>query len=233
MHWETTMGVVAMLASSVVEQANNLICEHPANPANHASNLDWLAFISNIVAAISWPVAILAILYMFRMQMRELLSRIKSGKFGSAEFAFESAVIDLVVEEPIAEEIPPTTAPPSPSAASNPRDAILEAWIRVSSAATELANRHGLIDSSKRTGPSATARALRLAKIIEVQDARSFLKLRDLRNTAAHSSDFDPSPNSVSDYIKIASHLEYVFKTASMKDVRQKPVNLIDQTEQD
>lgn len=227
------MGVVAMLASSVVEQANNLICEHTENLASQASHLDWLGFISSIVAAISWPVAILAILIMFRAQMRELLSRIKSGKFGSAEFAFESAVIDLVVEEPITEEMLPTTPPPSPVAASNSRDAVLEAWIRVSSAATELALRHGLIDVSKRMGPSATARALRTAKLINTQDARSFLKLRDLRNTAAHSSDFDPSADSVSNYIKIATHLEYVFKTASAKEAPERPETLLDKDKQD
>ena len=47
--------------------------------------MDWKTFISNIVGALAWPAVALAVIYVLRHQLPELLKRIKGAAIGSSK----------------------------------------------------------------------------------------------------------------------------------------------------
>jgi hypothetical protein len=84
--------------------------------------MDWLTFISSIVGSIAWPIAAFAIAYLFRLQIKALLSRIKTLRMGDNAVDFgekleeaEAVAGAVAVAEPVAEatiELGPVTQQP-------------------------------------------------------------------------------------------------------------------------
>src|SRR5258705_12326854 len=57
--------------------------------------MDTLTFVVEILKALAWPTATLAIAILFRRELRTLLHRVKKGKIGPAEFEFEATIAAL------------------------------------------------------------------------------------------------------------------------------------------
>jgi hypothetical protein len=66
----------------------------------------WLAFFSSL----AWPIVALAIAFLFRAQVRELLTRVRSGEIAGAKFAFSEAAgvirekVDELAQQPDPEQ---------------------------------------------------------------------------------------------------------------------------------
>jgi hypothetical protein len=99
-------------------------------------------------------------------------------------------------------------------AVSDPRGAIIAAWLTVEDAAREAVVRHGLLEPKMAKNPISIVRALQKAEVLDVQYIAMFNALRDLRNRAAHDSDFSPSAESVIDYVRLAADLAAALKQA-------------------
>jgi hypothetical protein len=170
--------------------------------------MDILTFIAELFKAAAWPIAVVVIALLFRTQFRELLVRLKKGKVGPAEFEFEQSVKALTEEAP--ELIAPTPGFGTPSVqlvASNPRAAILEAWLGVEDAVQKLARSRDISPSSSARNPLALVRALERSQALDSQQSVLFNDLRALRNQAAHDSEFSPSTDSVLSYAQLAKSL--------------------------
>ncbi|SRR5712691_11611465 len=182
--------------------------------------MDVLTFIVEIVKASAWPLAALFIALQFRDQLRALLARLKKGKVGPAEFEFEETVKTLK-EEAAALPPGPVTAGVGAStvslASSDPRAAIMNAWLEVETALARLAQTKGQVPLSLPRSPVQAIRAVQKAQLIEPHHIALFNDLRGLRNQAAHELDFNPSTESVLTYVRLAKELSGVLDKAAEK----------------
>lgn len=173
--------------------------------------MDILTFIAESLKAAAWPATTIVVATLFRAELRTLLSRLKKGKVGAAEFEFQEQVAELAKD--IA-EISPAAPPISLNAemvslsTSNPRAAMVSAWFEIEAALKNLAQKYNLLDAQSQRNPSALVRALAKAGLIPKSHAPGFTALYRLRNQAAHEMDFNPSEDAILGYLKIAEELK-------------------------
>lgn len=173
--------------------------------------MDALTFVSELVKAVASPVTAVVLAVLFRAELRALLSRLKKGKVGSAEFEFQEKVAELASE---IEEISPAQQPISLNAETvklatlNPRAAMLTAWIEIEVALTKLAQKHELLNSRTRRNPTVLVRTLARAGLIPKAHAPGFIALYRLRNEAAHEMAFNPPEDAILGYLEIAEELK-------------------------
>jgi hypothetical protein len=181
--------------------------------------MDWLTFISEMVKAAAWPVTTVVIALLFREQIISLLKRLKKGKVGPASFEFEEEVKALqeeVESSPLAPRLPSVGRPTVALVASNPRAAVLSAWLKVESEAANLAVKKGLLSEQAARNSGTVIRAIRQAGILPEQYAPLLSELRLLRNKAAHELDFGPSTDSVLSYVQLAEELKDALQQAAL-----------------
>jgi len=177
--------------------------------------MDILTFIAEIIKAVAWPVAVVLIMLVFRQQLSALLSRIRKGKFGSAEFEFEQEV------ETLSEQVaPPQLSSPNVDTstvslvAANPRGAIFAAWNGIESAVHRLAFKLQISNSATSRSVAAMVREIEQKGKLAPGDVSLFNNLRMLRNQAAHESDFSPTPDSVVLFQRLALGLKERLESA-------------------
>ena len=168
--------------------------------------MDGFTFTVEMTKSLAWPVAAVVIALLFRKRLSELLKTIKKGKIGSAEFEFERAVNAVV------ESVPDLPATPTPaatiqSAATNPRGAILEAWLKIQEQAFKLATVRNLIAPGRPVAPFKVIQEVANTGLLSPRHAQALKELSQLRNRAAHSIDFSPDPDAVLNYVMLANNL--------------------------
>lgn len=170
------------------------------------TTMDWLTFALGALQATAWPIAAIVIAAIFRKQIRDLLARVRKGKIGPAEFEFEQDVRELVEEVAPIVDAPAAAAPNMAFSTNNPREGVLEVWIKLESVMHRLAVARGI---DLRRGRSSLYQAKMLAKanVISNEDMALFNDLRALRNQAAHDDDFSPSFESVFQYAALGQML--------------------------
>ena len=177
--------------------------------------MDFLTFIASLVGAIAWPIAIVVIMLVYRKELKALVPLIRKLKAGPLEAEFEREVKAIEAESAGSVVLEPTEELKRHQqmlwglADINPRSAILEAWLGVESAVRKAALQK--IETSPPpdvSSPLRTFRDLLHYGIVTNEDAALFHDLRGLRNQAAHLQDFNPSKESVRNYINLASQLE-------------------------
>ena len=179
--------------------------------------MDWLTFVVEMSKSLAWPVASVLIAVLFREQIAALLARMKKGKLGPAEFEFDEAVLALEQEfKPISDEAKTSSSSPDSapraSTETNPRTAILEAWLKVESAAKELGKKHSAEHDQLPNDTGLTVRLLRMKGVIDWEHEKLFRQLRVLRNSAVHEDDFKPLADSIVGYRSLADSLENHFR---------------------
>lgn len=171
--------------------------------------MDVLTFIAALVESLAWPLATVVVAILFRKQLISLLARLRKGKVGPAEFEFEEGVRALEKE---ASDIPGTPSrvgtPTISLVTSNPRAAILEAWLEVEDQATTLALTKDLVRPTARRNPMGVLRGLESSDILSDEHKAILAQLRNLRNQAAHEPDFSPSADSVLSYVQLSRDLK-------------------------
>jgi hypothetical protein len=174
--------------------------------------MDSLTFIVELVKALAWPTAALVLGLGFRSEIRELLSKMKKGKVGPAEFEFEQAVAAIKLDAP------PSTGSTVPLsevaielAVSEPRAAILNAWLEVQSEVDRLSQ----ISASEFSGSNVGSVSLRVLHR-ELRHKPEYIDmyndLKSLRNQAVHDITFRPRPESVLNYIELSKRLVAVLR---------------------
>ena len=173
--------------------------------------MDLLTFIAEMAKALAWPLAAVVTALVFHQQLRGLLSRMKKGKLGPAEFEFEQRVRELQ-EEAKALELPiPQQLPNIPKLLPAIQDAIgtvVTAWLPVERAVDMLASRLKIGNAIAPPGSPYNVNALSKAGAISPELVSLYKDLRSLRNKAAHEAEFYPSAESVLAYVQTAKELE-------------------------
>lgn len=178
-----------------------------------------LEAISKLFGSIAWPAAAVFIAYHFKNELAALLARLKKVKAGSAEAEFERGVDEAIVAAGIEGEAPPTEVSSTTfsAAASDPRGAILGAWLEVERAIYALLDARGLNVPAPRPmrGVLPAMKAIQKAGALAPEYIGLFHDLRSLRNAAAHNLDFNPEPDAVIHYTRLAKALSQAINEAA------------------
>lgn len=181
-------------------------------------HMDTLSFVVELTKALAWPIAGVTISLIFRKEFRGLLDRMKRSKVGFAEFEFEEVVATLKAEssgvslEPTATEIDRTVLA---LIDLNPRQAILNSWVGVESAAIRLAEVSLKLEPVLARSPLLAMRAATHRQIVDSKYLEVFNELRSLRNKAAHEAGFSPTRSSVLSFVELSSELTSVLQSAA------------------
>lgn len=176
---------------------------------------------AEILTAIAWPAAIVALLLVFRRPILDALRGLVEFNWGSASFKFERNLNRLAVS--LAEsEVPTASASVEGSAlrdslgSQDPRSAIIRGYLAIDNWAEENLPRHGI--PSERNG-----RRRPLLEMIREAVEKGILPaptisqvqgLQTLRNLAVHSPT-DPTHEQAAEFLTLADAMLYVLQSAS------------------
>lgn len=183
--------------------------------------MDWLTFIVELVKALAWPLAVLLVFVVIRRPLLGLFPSLVRLKYKDLEFDFgrrleETAAEVATLPAPQHGALPEATDDRLLRLAeSSPRAAILEAWIKLESAAMEAARKRRIdIPTNILRTPLELINFLEEEGIIDARQATIFNELRGLRNSAAHALSFEPSTAAAIEYVRLAGKLERSLLTA-------------------
>jgi argonaute-like protein implicated in RNA metabolism and viral defense len=153
--------------------------------------VDWKQFIASIIGSIAWPVVIFGILFIFRVQVKKLISEIRKITAGGVDLELSKEVEKAVsVGQEVEAEQSSVTAgtlsldPALLELAKNfPGAAFLQAFKQLE--ATILKIRSRLTDRPHRT-LNEVMHQLKLKGHISASVEELYLQLRKVRNSAAH-----------------------------------------------
>ncbi|MGM5029635.1 hypothetical protein AB7813_21000 [Tardiphaga sp. 20_F10_N6_6] len=157
--------------------------------------MDWKQFIASVVGALAWPTAAIVIVYVFKEQLRHILSQIK--KFGAAgvnvELAQEVQLAERASEAVKFErgDVAENAADIDPSlvnlAQNFPEAALLQSFKGLEG--TLLRIRQKLPDDKPHRNLNEVLKALADESYISANVITLFQSLRQARNTAAHAKE--------------------------------------------
>lgn len=137
-----------------------------------------------------------------------LISRVKRGKIGPAEFEFEKEV-EVLAERTFETERPPMiTDRERAVAAADPNGAIIKIWLEIEFSARKVFHKFGVAYTGTPHTPfMACIKELEAKEVISFEEMMLIMELQILRNRAVHKSGFRPSAKSVEQYIEISKAL--------------------------
>lgn len=155
--------------------------------------MDWKQLIASIVGDLAWPIVVLVIAFVLRRHIAGLLPNLKWLKYKDFEAAFGEQLTQAEKEVPEHELLASVSVGDEAHryhrlAEMSPNAAVMEAWLPVETALTNVARHHGYEVTRGRS-------ALYFIKNLGSKDILSpplislLRDLRGLRNAAAHAID--------------------------------------------
>jgi hypothetical protein len=166
-------------------------------------NMDWLTFIAQLISALAWPVTLIVIILVLRRPLTELFPLVRRLRFQGIELDFSREIQALVYEArgqlPRVHSVLNAEGPLRTQcielAQVSPRTVVLESWIQLEKAAIDASRRHGLkLKSAELHSPLILGQALEESSFLEGNTPMIYHQLRNLRNAAAHASEFAFNP---------------------------------------
>jgi hypothetical protein len=185
--------------------------------------MDPLTFVVELVKALAWPVTALIILFVLRRPIEKLLPLVQRVKYGGIELDFGLQVQELAVK--LSRELPASLEAGEASRRTrehlnrlseySPRAVVLEGWLLLEEAAIEASKSRDLkLSSRELRSPILLGHALERAGIFDEDMLEIFHRLRNLRNAAAHASEYSFSPESAREYAALAIRLADFIRSA-------------------
>ena len=151
--------------------------------------MDWLQFFASVTSSLAWPVAVVAVCGLLRNQIGELVKGIRSVEWDKLKITLTEQIAEVSEEvEATVDALPPERIePPDRQTASiDPRAMILNEWIPVELEVKRLGHLADLSDARSFVG---LANQLHVKDYFDIATFRSIMKLRKIRNQAAHLND--------------------------------------------
>ena len=178
--------------------------------------MDMLTFVAELVKALAWPVTVLVIFLAIRRPLLDLIPLLRRLRYKGIELDFDRQIQELAVE--LRQELPagfgvegtgePFIEHMVELSQLSPRAVVPESWLRLEYAAMQASKRHGLeLTSRELKTPLLLGEALENAGILNERTLAIYHRLRNLRNAAAHASDFSFDPDSALEYADLALRL--------------------------
>lgn len=173
-----------------------------------------------LVVGVAWPVTVLTIVFVFKREAVGLLARLTKLRYKELEADFGETLRELKAETPVVPPSPTAEALPAGRldrrmsellelAEVAPRAAVLEAWLEVEKAVRDLAIAADVPETARSHDQ---LRQLVQREVVPASYLGSFDELRRLRNTAAHSPEFEISTQVVQGYVDFSLNLAAVFE---------------------
>jgi hypothetical protein len=189
-------------------------------------NMDWLEFTASVVGSLAWPLAAVALGFMFREQVRKLLDKMKSLKApGGIEASFSEEVKKVAAETEQVQVVSITQADQDHISAANmnrligerPSAIILDAWRNIEKAMLDVIAERGVYIGEKNTqSPGRWIHELERQSAVSQEAADVLRELYALRNKVAHMRDFEPERADAIRYLesadKVIRHLTAPFQ---------------------
>jgi hypothetical protein len=166
-----------------------------------------------LVKALAWPITVLVLVGLFRSEFRSVVARLSRVKYRDVEATFER---ELEAIEAEVEAIPGPKVRASSAAvdedrvmrlaAISPRASITEAWREVELATMDAARAQD-IDVSGHIAGTRIVRQFVQRGLVNQNVLPIYDRLRRLRNSAAHSHDFQLDADEAQRYASLAIEL--------------------------
>ena len=180
--------------------------------------MKFLGIFASIVDSLAWPVLVGFVIFFLRDPVVQLLQRLSRFKYKDVEAEFKDGLDNL---QPAGEtELDSKVLDPADGdsitllelAEISPRGAILEAWIQIESSTRRFLESIGIERRKFYEGLKKLPHE-NLQQIEQI--VQPFEELRVLRNKAAHSAEFDLSPEVAKRYIDTATWVERAIREAT------------------
>lgn len=166
--------------------------------------MDWKTLLSNLIASLAWPTAILLVVVLLRREIGKLLGTLNRLKWKDFEAEFHQEIKEL---DAAAKRLPPVETGPAGAgeatahegsgetatiqelARISPHAALLTSWIKVEEAIVRTVNRLNIsADPPWEVSPLKKIGLLQQWTTLDAPTAAVLHRLRKLRNQAAHAS---------------------------------------------
>mgnify|MGYP003575851564 FL=1 len=186
--------------------------------------LDTLTFAAEVIKAVAWPASLLALAFLLRKPLKELIPLLRKLKYKEVEIEFSREIAVLKAKTLSGQP----AALPNAGVAQNglpkgleskrlellrmvpfsTRVAVMEAWLEVEAAANEVASSFWSQPPSDifKNHPTL-GEYLFKCKVINRDDLETFKRLRHLRNSAAHAQEIHLSEGDAVSYVEVAMSL--------------------------
>ena len=163
----------------------------------------------SFASSISWPTGVLLIAFMFKREIKKLLTRLKKGKLGNSEFEFDEFIQDAEADSSINDQTNPSELSPEilTLASTDPRTAIITKWLEIEKLIDILVQKFPKTKYYPKRGILSSIRLLQDNDKIPKEYISLIHDLRVLRNEAAHSYEFYASPDSIIRYLKLSNNV--------------------------
>jgi hypothetical protein len=191
--------------------------------------MDSNQLVVGLVQALAWPVITLLIVLLLRRPFIELLKNVEKMKWQGVEFEFGKQLVNAEkgakeLSLPSAEKVKLPAFKQETSlyermkaiAEISPAAAVADSWKAVEFATLQVANAHGY-DFPERTAGYKIIEKLVVDGVIDKGTMSLYRDLRELRNSAAHHSDFS---------ITVSEALRYIDLSLSLANRLQEIANL-------
>lgn len=187
--------------------------------------MDELTFIAKLVEVIVWPGAVVTVVVLLKKELRQLVPLLRKLKAGPVEAEFERDIASLEEAVPPVARLPAPPQQASPRrrellqlARTDPREAILQAWLDVEAAALRVVHREALhVPEYDSASPTAAIMAIIRDSDLPGDWIGYFYELRELREMAAQKSDFTPKIEPTVAYVELASRLQRQLEAAKKR----------------
>jgi hypothetical protein len=156
-----------------------------------------------------WPVVVVWLAFLFRLELQKLLQRLSQFKFQDFEAKFSEKLDQSEISVPETVAIAGVKSDKKSDfdlvhslIDISPRSAVLEAYVLFEQAARKAAQSLG-VPESRRTPAMVVGHLAKLANYSN-SDILALSNLRDLRNMAAHAPDIAITEEMANDYIALA-----------------------------
>lgn len=175
--------------------------------------MDALTFISETVKSLAWPAVVVFLVIFLKKPITELIPLLRKLKYKELEIEFSEEVAELKAEAAALtlKVGTPTIVQALPQSRIlqlinfSTRVAIMEAWLEVETAATEVAS--SLWNEPKNDAfknfPKLGEYLLK-CNVIDNKQLDTFNKLKQLRNKAAHVDELHLSEEDAKSYVELA-----------------------------
>jgi len=154
--------------------------------------MDWKQFLASIIGSLAWPAAVIAIVYVFKDQLRLLIAHIKKIGAGGVNVELSEKVEEAVDAGEVVEAEKGLVAPDviglDPTllqlAKSFPEAALIQAFKELEALILKI--RAKMPDDRPARNLSEVLKALEKQQFIPMSAVALFQSLREARNAAAH-----------------------------------------------
>jgi len=186
------------------------------------TQMDWKSFTAAVVEDVAWPLAVVTILLLFRVELLKLIPQLQKLKFKDLELEFakqlSAAAAEAGLSPPLSAEEEPTEDRPmlrrggvdhyvEALAAVSPRAAILESWVAFEVLAQRALEKMVGGPTPRPLQISEVFDLLRKGNVISTAEQRALERLRELRNHVVHGPDVMLTRERTIEYVTVLNKI--------------------------